>query len=81
MLTEVSVDQLAVVDLSSHGSDLLQLGLLRLHSLLQPLQLLGFGLNTSEEEETRAKRPFSFSATFSAFNVKKPPKKQKIVFS
>lgn len=49
-LTEVSVDQFAVVDLSSHGSDLLQLGFLSLHPLLQPLQLLGFRLNKREKE-------------------------------
>lgn len=46
-LTQVSIDQLAVVHLSSHGSDLLQLGLLSLHAILQPLQLLRFRLNQS----------------------------------
>ena len=51
-LTEVSVDQFTVVDLSSHGSDLLQLGLLSLHPLLQLLQLLRFGLNERHEEKT-----------------------------
>ena len=49
-LTEVPVDQFAVVDLSPHGSDLLQLGFLSLHSLLQPLQLLSFRLDQREEE-------------------------------
>lgn len=39
-LTQVAVDDLAVVHLASHGADLLQLGLLALHALLQPLQLL-----------------------------------------
>lgn len=46
-LTQVSVDKLAVVHLSSHGSDLLQLGLLGVHTFLQPLQLLCFRLNHS----------------------------------
>lgn len=41
--TQVSIDQLAVVHLPPHGTDLLQLGLLILHSLPQPLQLLRFG--------------------------------------
>lgn len=51
-LTEVSVDQFTVVHLSSHGSDLLQLGLLSLHPLLQLLQLLCLGLNGRQGEKT-----------------------------
>lgn len=62
-LTEVSVDQFAVVHLSSHGSDLLQLGFLSLHSLLQALQLLGFRLN-KERRRKKAKHTFAFLANF-----------------
>lgn len=58
-LTEVSVDEFTVVDLSSHGSDLLQLGFLSVHSLLQPLQLLSFRLNKRDKEKTQAKHPLA----------------------
>lgn len=44
-LTQIPIDQFTVVHLSSHGSDLLQPGLLSFHALLQPLQLLGLRLN------------------------------------
>lgn len=39
-LTQVAVDDFAVVHLAPHGTDLLKLGLLALHALLEPLQLL-----------------------------------------
>jgi len=48
-LTEVSVDQFAVVHLPSHGSDLLQLCFLSLNSLLQPLQLLSLRLENDKQ--------------------------------
>lgn len=38
--TQVAVDDLAVVHLASHRPDLLQLCLLALHAVLEPLQLL-----------------------------------------
>ena len=40
MRTQVAVDDFAVVHLAPHGADLLELGLLALHALLEPLQLL-----------------------------------------
>lgn len=44
LLTKIAIDEFAVVHLSSHGSDLLQLGFLSLDPLLQSLQLLSLSL-------------------------------------